>query len=390
LFYPERWTTNPPYASAITFTNPSINAPFSNPWASYTSPTGVTGDPFPGAAIFPTLGTYVSVPPDMHDMYVMQWNLSFSQQLAKDWLATATYIGNRTVHIYGANEQNVPQPSPTATASNEQARRTLTLINATQGGYYSSIVQSDDGVTARYNGLLLKLEHRLSHHVTWLVNYTWSQCTSTYDFGGELASNDYQNPANRNAEKADCNFDRRHIFNSSLVVESPGIGNNVVSAVTKGWQLAPIVSFNTGQPFTVTTGSDVSLTGEGSDRPNVVLGVSNPLPKTTSEWFNTALFAGGCTTAAYVGNPSCVPLGTFGDAARDIFHGPGSIQWDMNLNRKFQFTERIKLEVRGDFFNIMNHANWNAPSAGLTSSTFGQVTAFGSPRLIQLAMKMYF
>jgi len=390
LFYPERWTTNPPYASAITFTNPLISAPFSNPWAGYTSPTGVTGDPFPGAAIFPTLGTYVSVPPDMHDMYVMQWNVSFSQQLAKDWLATATYIGNRTLHIYGANEQNMPQPSPTATASNEQSRRPLTLINATQGGYYSSIVQSDDGVTARYNGLLLKLEHRLSHHVTWLVNYTWSQCTSTYDFGGELAGNNYQNPTNRNAEKADCNFDRRHIFNSSLVVESPGIGNNFVSAVTKGWQLAPIVSFYTGQPFTVTTGSDVSLTGVGSDRPNVVSGVSDPLPKTTSEWFNTSLFAGGCTTAAYVGNPSCVPLGTFGDAARDIFHGPGTIQWDMNINRRFQFKERIKLEVRGDFFNIMNHANWNSPSAGLTSATFGQVTAFGSPRLIQLAMKMYF
>jgi hypothetical protein len=121
----------------------------------------------------------------------------------------------------------------------------------------------------------------------------------------------------------------------------------------------------------------------------VVLGV-NPLPKTITEYFNPAAFAGGCTTAAYVGNPSCVPLGTFGDAARDIFHGPGTIQWDMNINRKFQIKERMKIEVRADFFNIMNHANWNGPSAGLTSSTLGQVTAFGGPRLIQMAMKMYF
>jgi hypothetical protein len=390
LFYPERWTTNPPYASAITFTNPSVNAPFSNPWNGYTSPQGVVGDPFPGASIFPSLGTYVSVPPDMHDMYTMQWNLSFSQQIASNWLATATYIGNRTVHVYGANEQNVPQPSPTATASNEQARRTLTLLNPTQGAYYSSIVQSDDGATARYDGLLLKLEHRLSHNVTWLTNYTWSQCISTYDFNGELSTNQYQNPANRNAEKGDCNFDRRHIFNSSLVAQSPGVGAGFAQILTKNWQVAPIVSLYTGQPFSVTTGSDVSLTGENLDRPNVVLGVTNPFPHTTSEWFNTALFAGGCTTAAYVGNPSCVPLGTFGNAARDIFHGPGTIQWDMNVSRQFQIKERMKLEFRSDFFNIMNHANWNAPSAGLTSSTFGQVTAFGSPRLIQLAMKMYF
>jgi hypothetical protein len=140
----------------------------------------------------------------------------------------------------------------------------------------------------------------------------------------------------------------------------------------------------------VTTGSDVSLTGENLDRPNVVPNVSNPFPHTTSEWFNTAMFAGGCTTAAYVGNPYCVPLGTFGDAARDIFHGPGTIQWDMSASRIFQFTERLKLQYKAEFFNFMNHANWNGPSAGLTSSTFGQVTAFGSPRLIQMSLKFVF
>jgi hypothetical protein len=389
LFYPERWTTNPPYASAITLTNPSITAPFSNPWNGYVSPTGVAGDPFPGAAIFPSLGTYVTIPPNVHDTYMMQWNLSFSQQFGKDWLATATYIGNRTNHILGANEQNLPQPSPTATAANEQSRRLLTLLNPAQGAFYSSIVQTDDGNSSSYHGLLLKLDHRFSHNFTWLTNYTWSHCISTYDFGGELAGNNYQNPNNRNAEKGDCNFDRRHIFNTSLVAESPGVGNGFAKLATKGWQVAPIISLYTGQPFSITTGSDVSLSGVGADRPNVVAGVAS-LPRTITQWFNPAAFAGGCTTAAYVGNPSCVPLGTFGNSARDILHNPGTIQWDMSVSRKFQFTERWKLEFRSDFFNIMNHANWNGPSTGLTSTTFGQITSFGSPRLIQLAMKMYF
>jgi len=389
LFYPERWTTNPPYASAITFTNPPITAPFSNPWNGYVSPTGVAGDPFPGVAIFPTLGTYVSIPPNVHDMYTMQWNLSYSRQFGKDWLATATYIGNRTNHIPGANEQNMPLSSPTATASNEQARRPLTLLNPTQGAYYSSIVQTDDGNWADYNGLLLKLDHRFSHNVTWLTNYTWSHCISTYDFGGELAGNNYENPTNRNAEKGDCNFDRRHIFNTGLVAQSPGLGSRFAKALTKDWQLAPVIALYTGQPNTVTTGSDVSLTGVNADRPNVVAGVPS-LPNTLTQWFNPAAFAGGCTTAAYVGNPSCVPLGTFGNAGRDVFHNPGTIQWDMSVSRKFQITERWKIELRSDFFNIMNHANWNAPATGLTSTTFGQVTTFGSPRLIQMAMKVYF
>jgi len=126
-----------------------------------------------------------------------------------------------------------------------------------------------------------------------------------------------------------------------------------------------------------------------ADRPNVVTGVTT-MTRTLNQWFNPAAFAGGCTTAAYVGNPYCVPLGTFGNAGRDIMHGPGTIQWDMSMTRRFSFNERYKLEVRADFFNIMNHANWGNPATGLTSSTFGQITSFGAPRLIQMNMKFFF
>jgi hypothetical protein len=387
LFYPERWTTNPPYASSVALGTNS--GPFSNPWLGYTSPTGVAGDPFPGAAIFPAQGTYVTVPPNVPVEYTMQWNLSYQRQIAKDWLATATYIGNRTNNIMGSNDINMPQPSPTATTSNEPARRLLTLINPTQGAYYSAIDQTDAGATSSYHALLLKLEHRFSHNVTWLVNFTQAHCISTWDFGAELSGNDYQNPNNRDAEKGDCNYDRRHVFNSSLVALSGGLGQGFVRGLTKGWQIAPLISFQSGQPFTVTDGTDVSLTGEGSDRPNVINGVAS-LPHTLVQWFNPAAFAGSCALSQYAGNAYCEAPGTFGNAGRDIFHNPGSIQWDMSLSRLFQFKERWRLETRGEFFNVMNHANWNGPSAAISSSTFGEITGFGSPRLIQLSMKLYF
>jgi hypothetical protein len=391
LFYPERWTTNPPYASQVNDLTSLLNtAPFSSPWNGYVSPTGVAGDPFPGAALFPTGGAYVSIPPNVHATYMMQWNLSYQKQIAKNWLATATYIGNKTNHILGENDINSPTPSATATVANEQARRPLTLINPTQGAYYSTIIQTDDGATSSYNALLLKADHRLSNRFSLLTNYTWSHCISTWDFGGELAAEDYQNPLNRDAEKADCNFDRRHTFNTSMVAISGGLYHGAINTITRDWQIAPLISLYTGQPLTVTTGSDVSLTGEALDRPNVVTGVPLGVGAGLNNWFNTAAFAGGCTTTAYVGNPSCVPLGTFGSAGRDILHGPGTIQWDMSLTRKFQFSERYKVELRSDFFNIMNHANWGNPATGLTSSTFGQITGFGSPRLIQINMKLFF
>lgn len=387
LFYPERWTTNPPYASSVAL---GTNAgPFSNPWLGYVSPTGVPGDPFPGASIFPAQGTYVSIPPDVPVEYIIQWNVSYQREVAKNWLATATYIGNHTVHILGSNDINVPQPSPTATTSNEPQRRFLTLLNPTQGAFYSAIDQTDAGATSSYNGLLLKLEHRFSNGFTWLANYTRSHCISTVDFGGELAGNNYQNPNNRNAERADCNFDRRNIFNTSLVATTGGFGSGALHAITTGWQVAPIVTLQSGQPFSVTDGTDVSLTGEGSDRPNVVPGVAS-LPHTLVSWFNPAAFAGSCALAQYAGNPYCQAPGTFGNAGRDIFHAPGSITWDMSVSRNFRYRERWKLEVRGEFFNIMNHANWNAPSSAINSATFAQITGFGSPRLIQLSMKLYF
>jgi hypothetical protein len=62
----------------------------------------------------------------------------------------------------------------------------------------------------------------------------------------------------------------------------------------------------------------------------------------------------------------------------------------MALSRRFNLKERWKLEFRSDFFNILNHANWSNPATSITSSTFGQVTSFGSPRIIQMALKLYF
>ncbi len=365
--------------------------PFSNPWLGYVSPTGVAGDPFPGAAIFPAQGTYVSIPAHVPVEYTLQWNLSYQRQIRKDWLATASYVGNRTNHIPGANDINIAQPSPTATTSNENARRLLNILNPAQGSYYSSIVQTDAGAFSTYHALLLKAEHRFANHYTWLSNFTWSHCISTVDFGNELAGNIYQNPNNRNAEKGDCNFDRREIFNTSLVAQSGGFGRGLLRGLTKDWQVAPIISLNAGQPFTVTDGTDVSLSGEGtgSDRPNVVAGVPSQ-PHTLVQWFNPSAFAGSCALAAYAGNPNCEAVGTFGNAGRDILHNPGSIQFDLAFSRIFRIKERWKTEVRGDFFNIMNHANWSGPSAAINSATFGEITSFGGPRLIQLAMKVYF
>ena len=85
--------------------------------------------------------------------------------------------------------------------------------------------------------------------------------------------------------------------------------------------------------------------------------------------------------------------GTFGNVGRDSLNGPGSWNIDTSFSRLFKFTERWNLETRADMFNLLNHGNWvlsGTTSAAFTSSTFGQITSFSSPRIIQLGMKLSF
>ena len=205
-------------------------------------PGGKIGNPFPGAAIFPTAGTYVTIPQDVHATYELKWNVSYQRQLGQNWRASVNYLGTKSNHILGAHEIDPAVYTPGATTATTNQRRVLYMLNPVQGALYSSIVQTDDGNTANYNGLLLSVEHRFANHFTWLANYTYSQCLSTYDFGGELAGNNYQNPNDRRAEYGSCNFDRRHIFNTSMVAISAGIGNGVLNKVTANWEVSPIIS----------------------------------------------------------------------------------------------------------------------------------------------------
>jgi len=319
---------------------------------------------------------------------MMSWNLSYQRQVSKNWLATANYLGNVGRHIWGSTDINYAIPTAGATTSNTNARRLTSLVNPALGQYYANIQQTDDGAVSNYNGLLVSLRGNIGHSLTLLSNYTWSHCSSTWDFAGELAGVLYQNPLNRaQGEKGNCGYDHRHIFNTSMVVTSPGIGEHFVHAVTAGWQLAPIVSLYTGSPIQVTDGGkDISLSGQGQDRPNVIDPANVYFAnKSPLGYLNPAAFQCAGSNAACT-----VSSGQFGDLGRNSLYGPGAITWNMAISRYFQVNERWKLEFRSDFFNIMNHGNWNNPVTNVTSGTFGQITAFGAPRIIQMALKLYF
>jgi hypothetical protein len=146
----------------------------------------------------------------------------------------------------------------------------LTLQNPSQGPLIGSPEGLDVGGTASYQGLLLSLQHRFANHFTVLGNYTYSHCISDL-LTTILQGPTYLDPTNRKSDRGDCPaIDVRHIFNLSVVAQSPKFSQRFLQMFAGDWQLSVITSLRSGSSFAVTTGVDNALMGV-----NAAAGVSH-------------------------------------------------------------------------------------------------------------------
>ena len=381
--YFEDQTQGAPWGSVVNLDSPGGG--LSNPWLGYPG-----GNPFPlpfppgKNAVFPSESSFYDYPLNSRPMYVDQWNLGYQFQLTNNWLIAADYVGNKTTHIWTGEDINpavfIPgmcNGSPCSTGNNENQRRVLSLINPVAGMALSDIYHLDAGSNGEYEGLLLKLQHRFSNHYTILGNYTWSHCISETDFQGDMGGPYTQNPFNRNADRGNCGFDIRQIFNLTFIVQAPKFSNPWANRLLSDWQLSPIVSVHTGTWFYALDGVDNCLCGVFLDRPNVS---GDPYVKSTTgalQWLNASAF-------------SLAAPGAFGNSGRDSLLAPGYVDVDAAVSRYFNITERQRVELRFEFFNLMNHVNFSAPDNFATDATFGQILSDVSPRILQFALKYTF
>jgi hypothetical protein len=368
-----------PWGNALSLTQPPGG--LTNPYLNYQG-----GNPFPlpyppaQNAVFPAAGQYITFPLNLHHMYQQQWDLSYQRQVAGNWLLTVGYLGSKATHLRTSIEENPAVYIPgNSTTANTQARRTLTLLNPVQGAFYSNITLADDGINTTYNALRISAQHRFSQNFTLLSVYTWSHClqdAETYGNRNSLGSTDYQDPYNRNLDYGRCDTDVRHNFNNSVVYETPKFTNRFENQLLGHWSVGALITVHSGFPFNPLTGVDDSRTGVGLDRPNVV---GNPYVRNTNSliWISPA---------AFVANP----VGTFGDAGYNSLIGPGFFDVDANATRSFPIRENKTLQLRFEFFNLLNHTNFNTPVASLNSASFGLIQSAGDPRILQLAAKFVF
>lgn len=401
-WFNERETTNPPWGTALDIPNPVGG--FGNPYLNYPG-----GNPFPTGSkyIFPNAGVYITMPIYPKSTYVSTWNATYQRQFARDWVASVSYVGNKTTHLWIAGEINpatyVPGSCTTgqygltkdgacSTTSNTNQRRIFYQANPALGAAYSSIDRADDGANSHYNGILLSIQHKFAHNFTLLANYTHSSCIADFDFGAALAGSTNSQRFNRHADEGPCIFDVKRNFNTSIVANTPNFANRTSRLLLSGWKVAPVIRATSGSPLNVTLGVDNDLDGLTNDRPNVV---ADPYLKQGINWLNPAAFPVN-------GAAGSAPLGTYGNVGRNALRGPGGFFFDTSLSRTFRVRERLALEVIGQAFNIINHTNFvgaispaGGPSfttmpTGRSSATFGKAQGAFDPRIMQFAMKLIF
>jgi hypothetical protein len=364
-----------PWGNTITITNLPFG--WDDPYAAYPggNPIPITVSP---TMTFPQAAAYTTFPLDMPATNMDQWNVSYQHQLGSRWMVSANYLGNRTNHLWGANQINPAVFGPGATAANTNARRLLSLANPTQGAYFASIQELDTNGTGRYDALLLSAQSRRAAGLSVQGNYTFSRCTSdltNYEPG--VAGAPYMIPGNREADRGRCALNADHNVNVSLVYEVPAVGTGIARAVTDGWQLSGIVTARSGSYFTVTTGVDNALTGQPNQRANQILSDPFMANRTMSQWLNPAAFAAPAA-------------GAYGTMPIDALRGPGRWNVDMGLTRSFGVGTG-QVQFRFEAFNVFNHVNPSNPVSVLNNANFGQVTSTATDqRILQLALKYVF
>ncbi len=332
-----------------------------------------------------------AVDPKLKTPYVVNWNFNIQQEIAKNTLLQIAYVANHGVKLYSVLDTN--QVNPLLDDESETTGRPLvTNCPVAQGGYgfggpcfpwlgfFNTLGNHSN---SNFNSLQVTLTKRYSHGLYLLAGYTYGHAIDTAT--SNLASvppdsNDYA------AERGNGDYDIRHRFTLSATYDLPS--KKAKWQMLEGWQVTSILNLQTGEPYTLGDFSnDISYTGEFNDRWNMSGNAKDihwsakaPLPffDFSDDAHSSAACMAQATALGTVDNLlyyGCYQQGsavitppadkTQGTMGRNVFRGPNFMNWDMSLSKVWKVNERFRLQLRGEVFNIVNHANFD----GFTMNT---------------------
>jgi hypothetical protein len=351
----------------------------------------------PSACLEPVAITAV---PDgrLHAPYFMEWSFGVEHQIGSTINLRAQYVGTRAVNQPYTTQVNGYQtvcpgcfaPFPYGSPTDPR---------------FAAVTQLSTGANSHYNALQTTAQKRLGHGLQVQANYTFSRCIDTVSNGGFLSFSAggilSPIPGDLQRDRGPCDYDVRHNFTANYVYQLPLKLQGIAGRAMNGWQLSGTLFWHSGLPFSVlsapyTANGNGIVNGSGPQFASLVPGVPlyahGPVPGVTQpgtiQWLNPNAFlstvdpsTGGCAGGD---RPATCQFGNLG---RNALRGPDFTWSDLYLTKWFALSDRLKLRVDGQFFNVFNHPNFALPVLGYagipgkpaTQTGFGALTSTTSP-----------
>ena len=407
---------------------------------SYLSPANTLSNPFPNGFVQPAgssqgastfLGQGISfLAPFQHDLYSERWDLGIQQSLTPNTLLEVLYVGNHGVHLPVATQNlNAPRVQylsttpyrnqalanaystkvanpysgllPNSSANNSSTVNYSNLVYPyPQYGTSAVNIQNQTIGQSYYHSAIVHIEQRKKHGLLLTANYSFSKLTEADTF---------RNEQDTYLEHRVSPFDHTHHFTVGSTYELPfgqgkmfnfG-GNRLLNEIFGGFVVNGIYQFQTGAPVNFT--ADIPL-APGSTQQSITVGPHNAAPTSSgTPALNTAAFVtgnstacpatGACDGSQFINGQYTFHYRTLPTTISSV-RSDGFNNLDASLLKNFALYEDIKLQLRFETFNTLNHPTFAAPNvSSATSSSFGYITSVFSnsqPRQVQLGARLVF
>jgi len=378
------WGSTTPFSTTLNVTQPK--GTFSNPYLGMMNPFPAPAPP-PRKIAFPQPVSVFTFDPNSKLIVpqIYNWNFTLERQIQPSWLARVGYVGSRARHLQEYIQFN---PAVYAPGDNRPVDQRRVFQPFGLVGMYLHDVDSS------YHALQASLEKRLSHGFTILANYTYSKSLDNTPYNQNVVSMNinlpdlsaipWNMPDRHRMDYGPSNFDRTHRFVASYAWRLPTLtGRGRFSrSLVGGWEITGVLTAQTGGPLTILAGVDQSRTGLNADR--AVL--------TGAPYGGNA--CGSMAPCVNYLNPNSFQLpavGTFGTLGKGSLRGPGRFVWDTGIFKSILLPgERYRLQFRAEFFNVLNHTNFNDPNNSVSGAIPGQIVGAADPRIGQMALKLIF
>lgn len=337
-----------------------------------------TLNPTPISSLFPSFapGSTVFAPfavdKNNPTPYTEQWKFDVQHTLGNHILMDVGYVGNAGHHLSIRLNPNQAAPLNLANPTSIQSRRPYPNIG-------DVLAQYDIG-NSNYNALQAFIRKSFSSGLSFQASYTWSKAIDLLSTDGGTLINGLDARFNRGP----ADFDRPHLFTFNYTYELPfgpgkpiyGRNNFFGKYVVGGWQVNGVTVYGSGLPFSIFA-QDLSNTGGNHEfvANRVCDGeISNP---SLYNWFNTACFPQPGT-------------GQVGNAGKNILRQGALKNWDFSLFKNVPVTESLRLQLRGEFFNVFNQHSFINPDNTVGDAQFGRMKSATGARTIQVALKLQF